>query len=728
MPISDPEVTFTQELQQGRCRDPFGFLGPHRDSDVTKVRVFLPGASRVWAVARASGDVLAFLHAQGNDGLFLGDLPQGAAGDYQLAVDYPARHVVQDDPYRFGPWLGDLDVWLLAEGKHLRPWQTLGAHRVTLEGVEGTAFAVWAPHAQRVSVVGDFNGWDGRIHTMRWRVECGVWEIFLPGVCAGALYKFEVLDAAGQCTLRADPYARRSEGPPGHAAWVCDPSVARQGVTASQPGSTGSAAAPMAIYEVHAGSWRRPAGQMPDWDYLSDTLVPYVVDMGFTHIELLPISEHPFYGSWGYQPTGLYAPTARHGSPEALHRFIHTAHAAGLKIILDWVPGHFPSDPHALARFDGTALYEHADPREGRHRDWDTLIYNFGRNEVRNFLVGNALFWIEQYGVDGLRVDAVASMLYRDYSRPAGEWIPNSDGGRENYEAIAFLRETNDVLHREAPGAVTLAEESTAFPRVTGATAQGGLGFDYKWNMGWMHDTLAYFALDPMFRRWHHGRITFAMMYAYSEHFVLPLSHDEVVHGKGSLLGKMWGDPWQKLANLRALYALMYAFPGRKLMFMGCELASPAEWNHDAELDWSLLDNPAHAGVQRLVRDLNRAYRSRPCLHVRDSEHCGFEWISADDRDNSVFSFLRLGHEGHAPLAVVCNLTPVPRDGYRIGVPRGGIWRECLNTDSAHYGGTNAGNQGSVQAQPMAMHGHPWSLGLHLPPLGVIWLESEGKA
>jgi 1,4-alpha-glucan branching enzyme len=581
-----------------------------------------------------------------------------------------------------------------------------------------------------VSVVGDFNGWDGRLHPMRWRVECGVWEIFLPGVRTGALYKFEVLDAAGQCTLKADPYARRSEGPPGNAAWVCDSPVAAQPVDTAEPEGTHheSIAAPMAIYEVHVGSWRRPDGQMPDWDYLADTLVPYVVDMGFTHIELLPISEHPFYGSWGYQPTGLYAPTARYGTPEALRRFIGAVHAAGLKVILDWVPGHFPSDAHALARFDGTALYEHADPREGRHRDWDTLIYNFGRNEVRNFLVGNALFWIEQYGVDGLRVDAVASMLYRDYSRPAGEWIPNRDGGRENYEAIAFLRETNDILHREAPGALTLAEESTAFPQVTGATAQNGLGFDFKWNMGWMNDTLAYFALDPMYRRWHHQRITFAMMYAYSEHFVLPLSHDEVVHGKGSLLGKMAGDPWQKRANLRALYALMYAFPGKKLMFMGCELATPTEWNHDTELDWSLLDHPDHAGVQRLVRDLNHAYRAHPCLHSRDSDPGGFQWISADDCDNSVFSFMRLGHKGHVPLAVVCNLTPVPRDGYRIGVARGGAWRECLNTDSAHYGGTNAGNQGRVLAEPIPMHGHPWSLSLHLPPLSVIWLEAEGVA
>ena len=724
MPSPHPERTLAQALQEGRCRDPFSHLGPHPDTRGAWVlRAFLPGATAVQAQALDSGELLAELSDTDGLGLFTGTLQDAARPRYRLAVEFGDWHVELDDPYRFGPWLGDLDVWLLAEGQHLRPWQKLGAHPTTLDGTPGTAFAVWAPHAQRVSVVGDFNGWDGRRHPMRWRPECGVWEIFLPQVQAGALYKFEVIDAQGHCVLKTDPYARRSEGPPGNAALVCgEPHVAPR-PAASHPSSE---AAPMAIYEVHAGSWRRPGGQMPDWDYLAATLVPYTADMGFTHIELLPVSEHPFYGSWGYQPTGLYAPTARYGSPEALRRFIAAAHAAGLQVILDWVPGHFPSDPHALARFDGTALYEHADPREGFHRDWNTLIYNFGRNEVRNFLVGNALYWVEQYGVDGLRVDAVASMLYRDYSRPAGEWVPNRDGGRENYEAIDFLKLANDILHHEAPGVLTLAEESTAFPRVTGGTGHGGLGFDYKWNMGWMNDTLAYFALDPLYRRWHHDRITFAMMYAYSEHFVLPLSHDEVVHGKGSLLGKMAGDPWQKRANLRALYGLMWAFPGKKLLFMGNELASPSEWNHDGELDWGLQQDPAHAGVQRLVRDLNHLYRTHAALHARDADPGGFQWISADDRDNSVFSFLRYGHGPRDAVAAVCNLTPVPRDGYRIGVPHGGGWRECLNTDSAHYGGTNAGNHGRVVAEAVPMHGQPWSITLHLPPLGVIWLETEG--
>lgn len=727
VPSSDPERDLAQALQGGSCRDPFGQLGPHAGPAPGQhtLRIFVPGASRVTALSRQTGQPLAELTPRGKEGLFTGTLSDAAASDYHLAVEAGGQRWTQEDPYRFGPWLGELDVWLLAQGQHLRPWQKLGAHGTALNGVPGTAFAVWAPHAQRVSVVGDFNGWDGRRHPMRWRVECGVWEIFLPGVGAGALYKFEVVDASGHTTLKTDPYARRCEGPPGNAARVCE---AHQPPAGEAPHTASSHAAPVTIYEVHAGSWRRPEGRMPEWDDLAATLVPYVADLGFTHIELLPITEHPFYGSWGYQPTGLYAPTARYGSPEALRRFIAAAHTAGLQVILDWVPGHFPADAHALARFDGTALYEHADPREGFHRDWNTLIYNFGRHEVRNFLVGNALFWVEQYGVDGLRVDAVASMLYRDYSRPAGEWVPNRDGGRENYEAIALLREANDTLHREDTGVVTMAEESTAYPHVTGPTAQGGLGFDYKWNMGWMHDTLAYFALDPVHRRWHHHRITFALTYAWSEHYVLPLSHDEVVHGKGSLLGKMWGDPWQKRANLRALYALMYAFPGKKLLFMGAELATPKEWNHDAELDWDLLQDPAHAGVQSLVRDLNGLVRSRPALYARDAEPGGFQWIEPDDQDHSVYSFMRLGPTPQDTLVMVCNLTPVPRDGWRVGVPAGGAWRECLNTDSAHYGGTNAGNGGRVMAEPVPMHGQPCSVSLHLPPLGVIWLAREDAA
>ena len=617
-------------------------------------------------------------------------------------------------------WLGETDVWLLAEGKHLRPWQKLGAHVTQLDGETGTAFAVWAPHARQVRLVGDFNQWQPQ--AMQLRPECGVWELFVPEASVGDWYKFDVQRSDGSHVFKTDPYARETELPPGNAARVCEPLRApaeRGGACHERPD------VPMAIYEVHAGSWRRPGGAhtMPTWDDLTTHLVPYAVDMGFTHLELLPVSEHPFYASWGYQPTGLYAPTARHGSPASFRRFVQTAHDAGLKIILDWVPAHFPTDEHALARFDGTALYEHADPREGFHRDWNTLIYNFGRFEVRNFLVGNALFWVEQYGIDGLRVDAVASMLYRDYSRPAGEWIPNEHGGRENYEAIAFLREVHEVLHQEAPRATTLAEESTAFARVTGPVAEGGLGFDHKWNMGWMHDTLWYFALDPIHRRWHHNKLTFAMMYAHTEDYVLPLSHDEVVHGKGSLLGKMAGDRWQQLANLRALYAWMYAHPGKKLLFMGAELAQPTEWEHDAELPWHLLQDPAHAGVQHLVRDLNHVYRSAPALHARDTDPYSFQWLVVDDADQSVLAFARYGHALEDTVVVIANLTPLVRHGYRVGLPHGGHWHERLNTDSSHYGGSNVGNHGRVLADDAALHGQRWSASFKLPPLAVLWLQ-----
>ncbi|MDP2164451.1 MAG: 1,4-alpha-glucan branching protein GlgB [Hydrogenophaga sp.] len=620
-----------------------------------------------------------------------------------------------------GFWIGETDAWLLAEGKHLRPWQKMGAHPTVMDGAAGTAFAVWAPHARSVGLIGDFNNWQAQ--PMRLRPECGVWELFVSGAGVGDWYKFDVQGADGRLVMKTDPYARHTELPPGNAARVCEP--LRK--FAAPPGPHQRPAAPMAIYEVHAGSWKRPDGPhtLPTWDDLAAHLVPYAAGLGFTHLELLPVSEHPFYASWGYQPTGLYAPTARHGSPEAFRRFVDAAHAAGLKVILDWVPAHFPSDEHALARFDGTALYEHADPREGFHRDWNTLIYNFGRHEVRNFLVGNALFWVEQFGIDGLRVDAVASMLYRDYSRPPGEWVPNRDGGRENYEAIAFLREVHEVLQREAPQATTIAEESTAFPRVTGPVAEGGLGFDHKWNMGWMHDTLAYFAIDPVHRRWHHNKLTFAMMYAYSEDYCLPLSHDEVVHGKGSLLGKMAGDRWQQLANLRALYAWMYAHPGKKLLFMGAELAQPAEWDHDSELSWHLLDDPAHAGVQRLVCDLNHRYRVQPALYARDTDHHSFQWLVVDDADHSVLAFARYGHRLEDTVVLIANLTPMVRHGYRVGLPHGAGWHETLNTDSAHYGGSNVGNHGRVLADDLPLHGQRWSAALTLPPLAVLWLQPE---
>ncbi len=621
-------------------------------------------------------------------------------------------------------WIGETDAWLLAEGRHLRPWQKLGAHPTTMNGQAGVAFAVWAPAARQVELTGDFNHWQRQ--PMRLRPECGVWELFVPGAHVGHWYKFAVHGADGRTVMKADPYARQTELPPGNAACVCEP--LRPAPTGQGPHRHDNA--PMAIYEVHAGSWKRPGGWdvMPTWDDLARELVPYAAGLGFTHIELLPVNEHPFYASWGYQPTGLYAPTARHGSPDAFRRFVQAVHAAGLKLILDWVPAHFPTDEHALARFDGTALYEHADPREGFHRDWNTLIYNFGRHEVKNFLVGNALYWVEQYGVDGLRVDAVASMLYRDYSRPAGEWVPNRDGGRENYEAIAFLREVHEVLQREAPQAFTLAEESTAFPQVTGAVRDGGLGFDHKWNMGWMHDTLAYFGLDPVHRRWHHNKLTFSMVYAWSEDYVLPLSHDEVVHGKGSLLGKMSGDAWQQRANVRALYAWMYAHPGKKLLFMGAELAQPTEWNHDAELPWHLLADPAHAGVQQLVRDLNHGYREAPALHARDTDPHSFQWLVVDDADHSVLAFARYGQRVEDTVVVIANLTPVVRHGHRIGLPHGGAWRERLNTDAGVYGGSNVGNHGRVLTEHQPMHGQQWSAGFTLPPLSVLWLQPEPPA
>ncbi len=707
----------------GRASDPFGVLGPHDVGKSRVVRVFLPGASSVAAIS-VSGEVLSQLQKIRDEGLFAGKLPRKQP--YRLRIHWPGAIEEVDDVYSFAPVLGELDLHLIGEGTHRALADALGAHVMTVEGVQGTHFAVWAPNARRVSVVGDFNAWDGRRHPMRARHDSGVWEIFLPRVGAGQRYKYEILGAHGELLpLKADPCARRAEVPPATASIVPSPQpftwtdanwlverAARQATDA-----------PMSIYEVHAASWIKHDGDL--WLMLAQRLVPYVRALGFTHIELLPVAQHPFSGSWGYQPLGLFAPAAQYGTPENFAAFVDRCHAEGIGVIVDWVPAHFPTDAHGLARFDGTALYEHADPREGFHPDWNTFVYNFGRNEVRGFLIASALEWVERFHVDALRVDAVASMLYRDYSRKSGEWIPNVHGGRENYEAIHLLRETNRTLHERVPGAIAIAEESTAWPQVSRPTEQGGLGFGYKWNMGWMHDTLRYFEKDPVYRKWHHNDITFGLLYAFSENFVLPFSHDEVVHGKRSLLGKMPGDRWQRFANLRACYALMWGHPGKKLLFMGCEIAEIHEWNYQGEIDWGLLNDPAHAGVQRLVGDLNRIYRAKKALHRRDTESHGFQWVVGDDSASSVYAFVRHGNEDDADVLVVANLTPMPHRGYRVGVPRGGFWSEILNSDADIYGGSNMGNNGGVLASPQAAHGFAQSLELTLPPLAVVFLRNE---
>jgi 1,4-alpha-glucan branching enzyme len=599
---------------------------------------------------------------------------------------------------------------------------------MTIEGIPGVRFAVWAPNARRVAVVGDFNSWDRRRHPMRVRYGTGIWELFVPRVAPGSKYKFDIVGPDGTTVpWKADPVGRQTEMPPKTASVVpqLDDWCWRDSRWMSDRAARQAVNAPITIYEVHLDSWLKPdqGDQLAaPWDFATERLLPYLVDMGFSHVELLPITEHPFGGSWGYQPLGLFAPTARFGPPAGLQRFVDALHCANIGIILDWVPAHFPTDPHGLARFDGTALYEHLDPREGFHLDWNTLIYNFGRREVQGFLIASALYWLQHFHVDGLRVDAVASMLYRDYSRKEGEWIPNVYGGRENLEAIGFLRHLNAVVAERCPGVIMVAEESTAWPGVSRPISRGGLGFSYKWNMGWMHDTLNYVSKDPIHRQYHHHDMTFGLLYAFSENFILPLSHDEVVYGKRSLIGKMPGDRWQRFANLRAYFGFMWGHPGKKLLFMGGEIAQEREWNHDRELDWPLLQDPIHAGVQRLVRDLNRLYASEPALHERDCEPNGFQWTVGDDRANSVFSFVRYA-ANDPPLLVVSNMTPVPRYGYRIGVPLDGAWREIFNSDSEFYGGSNIGNQGQVMAQASAVHGQPYSVEIILPPLATIYLR-----
>ena len=733
-------------LTEGRPTDPFSLLGCHRSPQGLVIRSFHPGALAVDVLAYAAGRAeeemvqLASLSRISEAGYFAGIIPARLTpARYLLRILWPDAEgkpgVLQytEDPYAFPPLLSDLDLHLLAEGRHFRMSTCLGAQPMVIDGVTGTRFAVWAPNAIRVSVVGDFNGWDERRHPMRLRHDAGIWELFIPRVGPGTRYQYDLIGAQGERLPRkSDPVARRCELPPSTASIVAatEPFSWTDQAWMARRNARNHLHAPMSIYEVHAGSWRHLAASgHTDWHALADALIPYVRELGFTHIELLPVMEHPFGGSWGYQPLGLFAPTTRMGEPAAFAAFVDRCHAANIGVIVDWVPAHFPADAHGLARFDGTHLYEHQDPREGYHPDWNTLIYNLGRNEVRGFLINSALEWLERFHVDGLRVDAVSSMLYRDYSRRPGEWIPNIYGGRENLEAIAFLRQLNQIAAERCPGALIIAEESTAWPGVSAPAEQGGLGFHYKWNMGWMHDTLAYLRRDPIHRRYHHHDITFCLTYAFSENAVLPISHDEVVHGKGSLVNKMPGDTEQKLANLRAFLGLMWTHPGKKLLFMGCEFGQWQEWNHAGQLQWELLDDARHRGISQLVRDLNHVYVAEPALHTGDCDSRGFSWVIADDALQSVYAFLRLDVTGsQPPLLVVCNFTPVARHAYRVGVPSlpgTERWLEMLNTDSYLYGGCNQGNLGMVEVEAVASHDYFDSLSLTLPPLSTLILKPE---
>ncbi|MEM6741278.1 MAG: 1,4-alpha-glucan branching protein GlgB [Pseudomonadota bacterium] len=718
--------TDKERLANGRHDDPFSVLGPHQRAGERHVTAYLPGASEV--VAESGGTSHRLAHNAAWPGLFSGPVPGRAA--YTLSATFAAVSHRFEDPYRFGPVIGEQDEYFLGEGTHQHIWRVLGAHVMVRDGVAGTHFAVWAPNAGRVSVVGAFNTWDGRRHPMRRRGATGVWEIFLPGIGEGEAYKYELVGPSGEVLpLKADPVGFGSEHPPANASVVRDISGygwddgAWMGARAAKNART----APISIYEVHLGSWtRKEGGRRISYKEAAEELVAYAADMGFTHLEFLPLSEFPFDGSWGYQPVGLFAPTIRHGPPHEFRDLVEAAHKAGLGVILDWVPGHFPTDAHGLGRFDGTALYEHADAREGFHQDWNTYIYNFGRREVENFLTSNALYWLEEYHVDGLRVDAVASMLYRDYSREEGQWIPNKDGGRENYEAIAMLQRMNTTVYGEAEGILTAAEESTSFPGVSQPVDAGGLGFGYKWNMGWMNDTLVYMGKSPIHRKHHHHQMTFGLVYAFSENFILPISHDEVVHGKGSLYERMPGSHEDRLGNMRAYFGFMWGHPGKKLLFMGQEFGQKEEWNQEQSLPWELLQDPGHAGLRRLVRDLNTLYRGEAALHFKDTDPDGFQWIEADDADHSVFAWLRRGGPEDREMVVVVNFTPIERAQYRLNLPLKGRWREALNTDAAIYGGGDRGNMGGIDAQRPGAHGFAASADLYLPPLSALFLVHDG--
>ncbi len=720
-----PSETDVERLARGDHHDPHGALGAHAVSGGTVVRAFHPDAS---GVALVLPDVTPIPMVSVGSGLWAAFVPDVSPPlAYRLRFSFPdGNDWERDDPYRFLPTLGELDVHLIGEGSHERLYDVLGAHPREMDGTTGVAFAVWAPNAKGVRVVGDFDRWDGRLFPMRSMGRSGVWEIFVPGIGPGELYKYEIIGADGSLKLKADPLSFAMQVRPETASRVWDTTAYRwtdaswmADRAARDPYRTA-----MAVYEVHLGSWmRNEDGSWLGYRQAGEKLAEHCRRFGFTHVELMPVAEHPFDGSWGYQVTGYYAPTARFGSPDDFAAMVDILHGAGIGVILDWVPAHFPADDFALRRFDGTALYEHADPRRGTHPDWGTLIFDYGRPEVRNFLVANALFWLDRYHVDGLRVDAVASMLYLDYSRKAGEWTPNQYGGNENLEAMAFLREMNERVYRAFPGIVTIAEESTAFPSVSRPTYLGGLGFGFKWDMGWMHDTLDYFEHDPIHRRFHHDRLTFRALYMHTEHFVLPLSHDEVVHGKGSLLGKMPGDEWQRFANLRCLIANQYAQPGKKLIFMGTELAPWTEWGHDSPLPWRTADEPMRAGFARFLADLGRLYQQEPALWASDPDPDTFAWIDAGDVEASVFSWLR--RSGDSVVAVIQNLTPIPRFDYRLGLPASGTWVEVLNSDSEHYGGSNVGNLGGLVAEELAWHGQPASVSLTLPPLSTVILRRQ---
>jgi 1,4-alpha-glucan branching enzyme len=727
-------------IARGTNADPFAVLGPHvvktESGPALAIRTSQPAARSVDLVWWPEGAIdvrpLTRRHPDGIFEILLAGV--STVVDYRLRVTFHDGHVLElDDPYRYGRVLTDYDLHLFGQGTFLRAFEKLGSHVTTVGRTAGVHFAVWAPNAERVSLVGDFNAWDGRAHPMRNLVPSGVWEVFVPGLGEQERYKYEIRPRFGATLLfKSDPYARRMETPPRTASitWQSQYRWRDQDWMATRTGSNAWLDRPLAVYEVHLGSWARvPEEGHRSLTYreLAERLVPYVRSLEYTHVELLPVMEHPFFGSWGYQVTGFYAPTSRYGTPDDFKFFVDECHRNEIGVILDWVPAHFPRDAHALARFDGTALYEHIDPRKGEHLDWGTLIFNYGRNEVRNFLLANGLYWLEEYHIDGLRVDAVASMLYLDYSRPAGQWVPNRHGGRENLEAIEFLRQFNSLTHANHPGTITIAEESTSWPAVSRPTYLGGLGFTYKWNMGWMHDVLRYLAEDPLYRRYSHNVMTFSMLYAYSENFLLPFSHDEVVYGKRSLIDKIPGDVWQKCATLRLLYGYMYGHPGKKLLFMGGELGQGREWNHDGSLDWHLLDDEQHAGIQRWVRDLNRVYRQERSLHERDFDPDGFQWVDCHDTDNSVFSLIRRATQPEDFVIMIVNFTPVPRHDYRIGVPEDGRYLELLNSDARWYGGTDVGNAGSMMAEPVAAHGFNQSLRVTVPPLACLLLKLEGR-